>query len=158
MTSYINQIPSFMDTIKSLKDTIITNIILTGQVPAPTFEEEQRAEMLLERFSNSGLERCTPDTVGNPVAIIPGTSSDKPPIFVVAHLDTVVDRDVDHNYTVTRSSILGPGITDNSTGVGVLASLPDILSATGLSFESDIVLAGVVRLLETAIWRALKRW
>ncbi len=145
MTPSINQIPFFVETIKSLKDTVITNIILTGQIPAPTFEEEQRAEMLLERFSNAGLERCTTDTIGNPVGIIPGTASDKPPIFVVAHLDTVVDREADHNYTVTKNAILGPGITDNSTGVGVLASLPDIFAASGLSFESDIVLAGVVR-------------
>ncbi len=145
MTPSLNQIPFFVETIKSLKDTIITNIILTGQIPAPTFEEEQRAAMLLERFSNAGIERCTTDTIGNPVGIIPGTSSDKPPIFVVAHLDTVVDREVDHNYMVTRNSILGPGITDNSTGVGVLASLPDIFTALNLLFESDIVLAGVVR-------------
>lgn len=145
MTSYINQIPFFVEKIKSLKDAVITNIILTGQIPAPTFEEGQRADMLLERFSNAGLERCTTDTIGNPVGIIPGTSSNKPPIFVVAHLDTVVDREVDHNYTVTRHSILGAGITDNSTGVGVLASLPDIFTAMGLSFASDVVLAGVVR-------------
>jgi acetylornithine deacetylase/succinyl-diaminopimelate desuccinylase-like protein len=145
MTSSINQIPLFVERIKSLKDTIITNIILTGQIPAPTFEEGQRAEMLLERFSHAGLERCTPDTIGNPVAVLPGRSADKPPIFVVAHLDTVVDREVDHNYTITRNSIQGPGIADNSTGVGVLASLPDIFAGLGLSFESDIVLAGVVR-------------
>ena len=145
MTSSINQIPLFVERIKSLKDTIITNIILTGQIPAPTFEEGQRAEMLLERFSNAGLERCTPDTIGNPVAVLPGNSADKPPIFVVAHLDTVVDREVDHNYTITRNSIQGPGIADNSTGVGVLASLPDIMAGLGLTFESDIVLAGVVR-------------
>ncbi len=143
--AHLTQIPFFTETIKSLKDTILTNIILIGQVPAPTFEEHQRAALLLERFSNAGLERCTTDSIGNPVGVIPGTDPDKPPIFVVAHLDTVVDKDIEHNYTVTRNRVYGPGITDNSAGVGVLASLPDIFTALNLSFASDIVLAGVVR-------------
>jgi len=145
MTSYLNQIPSFVETIKSIKDIILTNIILTGQIPAPTFEEGPRAEMLLERFSGAGIERCTTDTIGNPVGIVQGSDPARPPVFVVAHLDTVVDKDVDHNYTVTRGAIVGPGITDNSTGVGVLASLPDIFALLKLSFSSDVVLAGVVR-------------
>lgn len=147
MTSYLDQIPSFVETSKSLKDVIITNIIMTGQIPAPTFAEEKRADMLLERFSSAGVDRCWMDPLGNPVGVIPGTSPDKPPVFVVAHLDTAVGRDVDHNYTVASNAIVGPGITDNSTGVGVLASLPDIIAAAGLSFASDMVLAGVVRSL-----------
>ncbi|MFO8048652.1 MAG: M20/M25/M40 family metallo-hydrolase [Desulfosudaceae bacterium] len=145
MNEQLNKVPLFVETIKSLKDTILTNIILLGQVPAPTFEEQQRAALLLERFSGAGLERCTTDSIGNPVGVIPGTDPDKPPIFLVAHLDTVIDKEIEHNYTVTHNLVYGPGITDNSTGVGVLASLPDIFTALGLTFESDIVLAGVVR-------------
>lgn len=145
MDTLINQIPSFVETIKSIRDTILANIILVGQIAAPTFEEQQRGEMLLDRFSSTGLERCTTDSIGNPVGIIPGTDSSQPPIFVVAHLDTLIDKEVEHNYTVTDRHLYGPGITDNSTGVGVLASLPDIFAELGLTFSSDIVLAGVVR-------------
>jgi len=144
MMPHSNQIPLFVETIKSIKETIITNIVLTGQVPAPTFEEAQRAEMLLERFSTAGIE-CAADGMGNPVGIIKGKDPGKPPLFVVAHLDTVVNRDVDHNYTVKKNTIIGPGIMDNSVGIGVLASLPDIVRVLDLSFASDIVLAGVVR-------------
>ncbi|MDY6905087.1 MAG: hypothetical protein SWH61_10415 [Thermodesulfobacteriota bacterium] len=145
MTNYINDIPYFVSTIKSLADTIITNIVLIGQVPSPTFEEHGRADALLERLSESGVEQCTTDSIGNPVGIIKGGNPEKPPIFVVAHLDTVVDREVDHNYTVKKNTLSGAGLLDNSIGIGVLASLPDIFKACDLSFASDIVLAGVVR-------------
>lgn len=145
MNNYLNEIPLFVDTIKSLAGTIITNIVLIGQVPSPTFEEQERADALLERLSESGVEQCTTDSIGNPVGIIKGNNPEKPPIFVVAHLDTVVDRDVDHNFTVKKNSIAGAGILDNSIGIGVLATLPDIFRACDLSFHSDIVLAGVVR-------------
>ncbi|MDY6824211.1 MAG: peptidase dimerization domain-containing protein [Thermodesulfobacteriota bacterium] len=145
MNNYLNEIPLFVDRIKSLADTIITNIVLIGQVPSPTFEEAERANALLERLSESGVEQCTTDSIGNPVGIIKGKNPDLPPIFVVAHLDTVVDKEVDHNFTVKKNSIIGAGILDNSIGIGVLASLPDIFRACEMTFDSDIVLAGVVR-------------
>ena len=102
MGTYLNQISLFAETIKSLKDTTITNIVLIGQIPAPTFEEAPRAGMLLERLTGTGIGPCSTDSIGNPVAVIKGTDSEKPPIFVVAHLDTVVDREIDHNFSVQK--------------------------------------------------------
>ncbi len=160
--TYLNQIPSFVEIIKSFKDMVITNIVLIGQVPAPTFEEGPRATMLLGRLAEAGVEQCTTDSLGNPVAIIRGTDPEKPPIFVVAHLDTVVDKKLEHNLTVGKNSIIGPGIADNSTGIGVLATLPDIFRGLELTFESDIVLAGVVRSIGKGhlegIKHLLKNW
>ncbi len=162
MSTYLNQISSFVETIKSFKDTIITNIVLVGQIPSPTFEEGRRATMLLGRLAEAGVEQCTTDSLGNPVAIIRGTDSGKPPIFVVAHLDTVVDKKLEHNLTVQKNSISGPGIADNSTGIGVLATLPDIFRGLEMTFESDIVLAGVVRSIGKGhlegIKHLLKNW
>lgn len=145
MKSYLNEVPLFVDMIREIREIIITNIILIGQIPAPTFEEGDRAAFLLDRMAEFQVDECSTDSFGNPFGIIRGTSPEKPPIFVVAHLDTIFDKDVDHNFTVAKNSIAGPGILDNSTGVGVLASLPEIFRRTGLCFESDIVLAGVIQ-------------
>ncbi|MCK5783464.1 MAG: M20/M25/M40 family metallo-hydrolase, partial [Desulfobacterales bacterium] len=143
-------------------DTIITNIVLIGQIPSPTFHEEKRAEILLERMSQSGVDQCTTDSFQNPIGIIRGTDRIKPPIFVVAHIDTFIEKDIDHNYTVKKNSITGPGVLDNSTGVGVLASLPEIFKKLGLEFKSDIVLAGVIHSLGKGNLRGirhlLKNW
>lgn len=146
MEPILKQLPVFVDELRAIKETIISNILLIGQTPAPTFEEAHRAEIFLERLSDAQADICATDDYNNPIGIIKGSSGGaKPPIFVVAHLDTFIAGDVDHNYVIRKNSITGPGVLDNSASVGVLASLPTIFQKLGISFESDIVLAGVTQ-------------
>ncbi|HIJ55967.1 MAG TPA: peptidase dimerization domain-containing protein [Deltaproteobacteria bacterium] len=144
MSKYLDSIPSFVETIKSMKETIITNIVLIGQTPAPTFKEKRRSKVFMERLAESQVDECTTDGYRNPLGIIHGASEKKPPIFVVAHLDTPFQIDM-VNYRVGVNTIKGPGILDNSLGVGILLSMPEILRKLELRFESDIVLAGVIQ-------------
>jgi tripeptide aminopeptidase len=145
MKDNLEKIPSFVEKLKEIQETIIANIVFVGQIPSPTFHERQRAEMFMERLSGPWIDECTTDGYQNPIGIIRGTFSEKPPIFIVAHLDTFIGKDVDHNFTVQKKTISGPGILDNSVGVGVMASLPEIFHKLNLRFESDIVLAGVIQ-------------
>ena len=145
MNDYLEKLPALVDSLKSIKDIIITNIVLIGQIPAPTFKEKRRSHFFMERMAEFGVDECTTDGYRNPIGIIRGTNNAKPPIFVVAHLDTFFDKDIVHNYTIKENSITGPGILDNSLGVGVLLSLPVIFQNLGLTFESDIVLAGTIQ-------------
>ena len=145
MQKHLEKLTEFVDVIASMKEVIITNIVLLGQVPSPTFKEKRRSQLYLERLAGFGVDECTTDGYQNPVGIIRGTSKDKPPIFVVAHMDTLFREDVNHNFTVRRDTISGPGLLDNAVGVGVLASLPEIFKKLALGFESDIVLAGVIQ-------------
>jgi di/tripeptidase len=145
MDEFLKNLPALVDEIKALSDTIITNIVLIGQVPAPTFKEKRRSSLFQERLAEFGVDEVTTDGYRNPIGIIRGTSPEKPPIFVVAHLDTFFERDIVHNYTIRKNTITGPGLLDNSLGVGVLASLPIIFERLGLRFESDIVLAGTIQ-------------
>jgi acetylornithine deacetylase/succinyl-diaminopimelate desuccinylase-like protein len=145
MYNYLERLPDHVDTIKSLKETIITNIVLIGQIPAPTFKEKRRATVFMERLAEAQVDECTTDGYRNPIGIIRGKSESKPPIFVVAHLDTPIFKDIVYNYRVGVNSIQGPGILDNSLGVGVLISMPEILRKLNLQFESDVILAGVIQ-------------
>jgi len=145
MNEFLKNLPMLVDEIRSLRDSIITNIVLIGQVPAPTFKEKRRSSLFQERLAEFGVDEVTTDGYRNPIGIIRGTSPEKPPIFVIAHLDTFFERDIVHNYTIRENAITGPGILDNSLGVGVLASLPIIFERLGLRFESDVVLAGTIQ-------------
>ncbi len=146
MDEILKQLPVFEEKLRAIKETILSNILLIGETPAPTFEEAQRAEIFLERLSDAQTDICTTDDYNNPIGIIKGTAGgSQPPIIVVAHLDTFVTGDMDHNYIIRKNSISGPGILDNSASVGVLASMPFICQTLGLSFQSDIVLAGVIQ-------------
>ncbi len=145
MQNYLEKLPTYVDEIQSVRETIITNIILIGQIPAPTFKEKKRARVFLDRMAELQVDECTTDGYRNPIGIIRGTNDSKPPIFVVAHLDTFFGRDIDHNFRIEKNAIIGPGVSDNSVGVGILLSLPEIFRRLNLSFESDIVLAGVIQ-------------
>jgi tripeptide aminopeptidase len=145
MDQYLDKLPDFVKTVKSIQETIITNIVLIGQVPSPTFKEKRRTQVMMERLAEFQVDECSTDGYRNPIGIIRGTSESKPPIFVVANLDTVFAKDIDHYYTIKENSITGAGIMDNSLAVGVLVSLPEIFRTLNLRFESDIVLAGVIQ-------------
>lgn len=149
MAEYLKNLPDLVDRIKTLSDIIITNIVLIGQTPAPTFKEKRRAKVFMERMAEFQVDECTTDGYRNPIGIIRGKSSGtKPPIFLVAHLDTFYrffDKDLVFNYTIKENSITGPGILDNSVGVGVVLSLPTVFKELDLQFESDIILAGTIQ-------------
>ena len=145
MGAYLDNLPTYVDQIEAIKETILANIVLIGQIPAPTFKEKNRSQAFLDRLAEFQVDECTTDGYRNPIGVIRGTDDSKPPIFVVAHLDTFFSRDVDHNFKIKKDSITGAGLTDNSLGVGVLVSLPEIFRRLDLRFESNIVLAGVIQ-------------
>ena len=145
MDDFLQKLPLLVEEIKAVRDIIITNIVLIGQIPAPTFKEKRRSTVFMERLAEFGVDEVTTDGYRNPIGIIRGTAPERPPIFVVAHLDTFFEKDIDHNYTIKENSITGPGLLDNSLGVGVLVSLPILFKKLEIQFESDIVLAGTIQ-------------
>jgi di/tripeptidase len=144
MEEYLKQLPEVVESLRAIKETIISNIVLIGQTPSFTFREKKRAMLFMERLADAQVDEVTTDDYNNPIGVIRGTDGTKPPIFVVAHLDTFFCQDIVHNYVIGENTITGAGILDNSLGVGVLTSLPVIFRHLGFRFQSDIVLAGVI--------------
>ena len=82
MDKYLDVLPTFVDKIREIREIIISNIVLIGQISAPTFHERRRAERLVERFAEFQVDECTIDDFGNPIGVIRGSSSCvKPPYF-----------------------------------------------------------------------------
>jgi acetylornithine deacetylase/succinyl-diaminopimelate desuccinylase-like protein len=131
-------------------------VVLIGQVPAPTFREKRRIQTVLDRLAELQVDEATTDGYRNPIGIIRGTDRSKPPIFVVAHLDTFSQIEEEVHYTIGENTVTGPGITDNSLGVGVLVSLPELFRRLDLRFSSDIVLAGVIQSLGRGNLRGIR--
>jgi len=144
MDKYLDILPMFVDKIREIRELIISNIVLLGQIPAPTFHEKRRAEQLVERLAEFQIDECSIDDYGNPMGVIRGTSPTNPPIFVIAHLDTFSEVKDDLHYEITDKIIRGIGVSDNSAAVGVLVSLPEIISCLNLQFSSDIVLVAPI--------------
>lgn len=93
------------------------------QIPAPTFEETARAALVLERFSEAGLQDVHLDPAGNVLGRLPGRDPGRKPLVVSAHLDTVFPAGTDLTITRQPDRISGPGIGDNSLGVAGLFAL-----------------------------------
>lgn len=94
-----------------------------AQTPAPTFEEERRAEFITQLWEGLGYP-CEQDSIGNVITRItpPGTEG-RPALVLMAHLDTVFDRETDVTVRQDRDKLTGPGVGDNSASLAVVTAL-----------------------------------
>ena len=134
------------DQVMAIKEVMLANAVMIGEIPAPTFGEEQRIAFIRDRFKEAGLEKISIDEMQNAVAIIPGKSG-KQKILISANADSYIQSNVDHAMTVTSDRIIGPGVCDNAIGLAAIATLPFLLDRLGIQFEDDLVLMAETRSL-----------
>ncbi len=142
----LGKLENYETKLKELSELILANIVMIGEIPAPTFGEKERVRFLIERFSENRMLNCSTDEKGNALGIIPGERGDRN-ILIVAHTDSIFDEKIDHTIGVQPQYICGPGIGDNALGVAALASLPAILEHLDLKLDSNIILMGSSRSL-----------
>jgi len=130
MKSYIKNIYATHDwqTLSSLADWVVEEAIRIQQIPAPTFDEAERAAYVSQQFQNFNLNDVMIDDVYNVYGRLAGKSSNTA-IMILAHTDTVFPADTDLTIKRNGDKISGPGLGDNSMGVagllGVLKTLHD---------------------------------
>jgi tripeptide aminopeptidase len=108
----------------------VDEAIAIQQIPAPTFEEMERARYVHDRFSQIGLEEVETDEIGNVYGCISGAVSEGG-LLISAHLDTVFSRDTDLAVRIEGDRVYGPGIGDNSLGVaGLLALAAELVQSS----------------------------
>lgn len=111
------------------------------QIPAPTFQEKERAEFVHGLFLSEKLDAVEMDSTGNVLACLrtsrSKTSPQARPLVVSAHLDTVFPLSVDLAIHEERERIYGPGLGDNSLGIAGMFGLTWMLSERlhGLPFD-----------------------
>ena len=135
------ELPNLQENAKGIQETLIANLIMLSEIPAPTFKEEKRIKLLLQRMLECGLQNVSTDEAGNGVGIIQGRDPSRN-ILLVAHADSVYSEKADHTISVLNDEIIGPGVADNSLGLAVLASLPTLLERLDIQLNSNLVLLG----------------
>ncbi|MBP7690849.1 MAG: M20/M25/M40 family metallo-hydrolase [Anaerolineales bacterium] len=108
------------------------------QIPAPTFQELQRAQFVRDRLAILGLSDVSLDADGNVFARRPGQGASRP-VLVTAHTDTVFPAETPLTLTRAGERLNGPGIGDNSLGVAGLFGL--IWALEGERLPGDLWLA-----------------
>ena len=91
------------------------------EIPAPTFQEAERAAAVKVLLSAVGLEVST-DKTGNVTGLLRG-GSDKELVILSAHLDTVFPADTDVKVHREMSRMTAPGISDNGAGLAALVAV-----------------------------------
>jgi tripeptide aminopeptidase len=134
-------LPELPEKLISIQETLIANLIMLSEIPAPTFEEAARVKLLLQRMDECGLHNVSTDEAGNGVGIIRGKDPSRN-ILLVAHADSVYSEKADHTLSVLTDEIIGPGVSDNSLGMAVLATLPSLLDMLGIELEANLILLG----------------
>jgi len=110
------------------------------EIPAPTFEEAERAAYVRTRFAALGLQDVHIDAAGNARGGRAGAGG-QPGLALSAHLDTVFPRETDVRVTRVGPRLAAPGIGDNSVGIAALLALVEALEAAGLQTAGDLYLA-----------------
>lgn len=110
------------------------------RIPSPTFEEQDRACFVRDRFARAGLHDVGIDHVGNVLGRCGGAAERA--TVVSAHLDSVFPREQISPARRDGQRLIGPGIGDNALGIAALIGLAHDLPA--LRLEMPVWLAATV--------------
>jgi tripeptide aminopeptidase len=112
------------------------------EIPAPSFQEEKRAEAVKARLAAEGLS-VRADKMGNVIGELRGTREDEV-ILLTAHLDTVFPAGTDVKVKRDGDRLTAPGISDNGTGLAGILALASALHAANIKPERTILFAANV--------------
>ncbi|MDD2238144.1 MAG: peptidase dimerization domain-containing protein, partial [Kiritimatiellae bacterium] len=137
-------LPQIRDVAESMRDEILANLVLLGEMPAPSGGEEARIKLLLDRFAENDMIQSSADDAGNGVAVVEGDKG-RSNILLVAHADTSFPAREDHTVQLSSESACGFGLGDNSMGLAALATLPALLRRLNISLKSNLILLAATK-------------
>lgn len=111
-------------------------------IPAPPFQEAERAAAIKTVFVSAGL-RTQIDSTGNVIGELRGVN-DREVVLLSAHLDTVFPAGTEIRVRREGSRILAPGVSDNGAGLAALVAVARALQAAHLKPQRTIVFAANV--------------
>lgn len=130
--------------LRRLREILFANVVMAGEIPAPTGAERRLTRFLSDRFTECGLANISLDHAGNIAGMLPGRVGRRT-LLVSAHLDKIWSETDDHTVSVGAGMMSGRGLADNSLGVAVLATLPLILEELEIDLDANLVLLGTTR-------------
>lgn len=108
------------------------------QIPAPSYQEEKKAEYVFHKMQEAGLEDVHIDAVGNVLGTRKGAGNG-PRIVLAGHTDTVFPMETDLTLKQEGNRYSCPGIGDDTRAVAELLSIVRAMNAAGIRGEGDLV-------------------
>lgn len=127
-----------LDYLKATEPDTINDQIKACEIPAPTFQEQKRAEYFKQRFAELGLKNVRIDAIGNVIGERPGAGAG-PTLVLAAHLDTVFPEGTDVKVKRNGSILAGPGIGDDCRGLAVILAVARALNEAKIETQGRIL-------------------
>ncbi len=127
----------------NITQRVLELAIQIQQIPAPTFQEEQRAIFMRDLFREEKLQDVEIDSLGNVYARLPGKDNGGP-VVLSAHTDTVFPMEIDLSVKREPHRIIAPGIGDNSLGLAGLLGILWMLREQEIELPGDLWLVANV--------------
>ena len=128
---------------EELIEDVVSLTTEIASIPAPTFEEANRAAFLSRAMVGLGLPNVAVDDISNVTARIPGRDRSKS-LVLAGHTDTVFPIDTPIVIERNGDRLHGPGIGDNSLGAAAAVMVPVLLDRLGITPGVDLVVCGNV--------------
>jgi acetylornithine deacetylase/succinyl-diaminopimelate desuccinylase-like protein len=135
----IEMLPRIRAASDEMREILVANIVMIGEIPAPTGAEESRARFFSQRLNEGGLLHCFTDPMSNAFGLLPGTDGRRT-IAVVTNGDTLVYETTDQTVEVRTDMLVGPFVVDNSLALGALAALPELFDKLQIRLRSNLLL------------------
>ena len=135
-----------------------------ARVAAPPFGEAQRSEWLAKEFGKLGFDSVERDHLGNLFGIRRGRDTGRY-VALSAHMDTVFPAGTPLNIRREGTRLLGPGISDNASGLTAIVAIASALADADIRTTHDLVfianvgeegegnLRGMRHIYEQSRWR-----
>src|SRR5437667_12826783 len=126
-----------LDAAKANEPQTIDDQVRFCEVPAPSFKETARGELLKQTFQQLGLQNVRVDKAGNVIGDRAGVAP-RPHFVIAAHLDTVFPEGTEVTVKREGAVLRAPGIGDDCRGLAVLVSIVRALKQANVQTPGSI--------------------
>ncbi len=155
MEDITNSLHGWREGAAAVRDLFLADLVMLGEIPAPTGHEEGRVRFIVDRFLEHGLQDCAVDEVGNGFGILAGTEG-RAHILLVSNADTLLTEPKDQTIEVREDRLIGPFVGDNSIALAALTVLPHLLDRLQVRLKSNVILLASSRALGRGNQEGLK--
>lgn len=133
-----NHILAALEYIKKDNERTFQELLEMCQIPAPSYHELEKAEYVMSKFIEIGLEDVHMDEVHNVFGVIKG-AGDGPALMLAAHTDTVFPMDTDLMVKQEGTRYTCPGINDDTRAIAELFTIARAMLASHIQGNGDII-------------------
>jgi acetylornithine deacetylase/succinyl-diaminopimelate desuccinylase-like protein len=140
---HVPEVTKALDYLRDNHERHLDKQVQIAEVPAPTFQEGERATLMADEFRRVGLTDVEIDAQGNVLGWRPGTSPGA--LVIAAHLDISFEPGVNTKVRKEGARWHGPGLADDSRGLVTLLAVAEAMNVAGLQTRRSLLFVADVQ-------------